>query len=228
MKTSFLDILVNAVTFCGLALVSFLAIYLGLRPLTLRFFGDYHVLVDGLAGVTFYGLTSAGLLRLVLLIWPLRAGDYLPDQLYSVYWRWLTVTYHFGLKALSPVTTSIHLPIILKLFGVKMGSGVVVGGRIDTPCLVTVGKGTVLGNNSVVSGDVLSSGKITLGPVQIGNGVTIGANSVLFPNVEIGHGVVLQVGTVVLPGTRIPPGENWRGNPARKWTGESSFPGDVR
>lgn len=220
MKTSVLDILANGVTIIGLALVSFLAIYFGLRPLTTSFLGDYHVLVDGLVGVTLYGVLSGVLMRFVLMLWPLRAGEYLPDHLYSVYWRWLTVTYHFGLKALSPVTTFINLPMILKLFGAKIGPGGAIGGRIDTPCMVTVGQGTIIGLNSVVSGDVISSGKLTVGPVQIGNGVTIGANSVIFPNVEIGHRVVLQVGTVVLPGTRIPFGENWRGNPARKWTGE--------
>lgn len=220
MKTSVLDIVANGVTIIGLALVSFLAIYFGLRPLTASFLGDYHVLVDGLVGVTLYGVLSGVLMRFVLMLWPLRAGEYLPDHLYSVYWRWLTVTYHFGLKALSPVTTFINLPMILKLFGAKIGPGGAIGGRIDTPCMVTIGQGTIIGVHSVISGDVISSGKLTVGPVQIGNGVTIGANSVIFPNVEIGHRVVLQVGTVVLPGTRIPFGENWRGNPARKWTGE--------
>jgi serine acetyltransferase len=220
VKATWLDIVVNTGTFIVLALASFLTIYFGLRPLTIPFFGDYHVLVDGLAGVTLYGILSAVLLRCVLLIWPLRAGEYVPDQLYCVYWRWLTVTYHFGLKALRPVTTDINIPLILKMFGAKIGPGVVIGGRIDTPFFVTMGGGSVLGNNSVVSGDVVSSGKIILGPVQIGNGVTIGANSVVFPRVEIGHQAVLQVGTVAVPGTRIPSGENWRGNPARKWMGE--------
>lgn len=220
MKTTFLDILANGVTFVLLTLVSISAIYFGLRPLTIFLFGDYHVLVDGLAGVTLYGVLSAVLMRLALFIWPLREGEYVSDLPYVVYWRWLTVTYHFGLKALSPLTTLINLPLVLKLFGTKIAPRAAIGGRIDTPYFVSIGQGSVLGNNSVVSGDVISSGKLTLGHVRIGNGVTIGANTVVFPNVEIGHRAVLQVGAVVLPGTRIPAGENWRGNPARKWMGE--------
>ena len=220
MKTTFLDILANGVTIVLLSLTSFLTVSFGCRPLTIAVFGDYHVLVDGLVGVTLYGVLSAVLMRLVLCLWPLRAGEYVADLPYAVYWRWLTVTYHFGLKALSPVTTFINLPLILKLFGAKIAPGVAIGGRIDTPFFVTIGQGSILGYNSVISGDVISSGKLILGPVQIGNGVTVGANAVVFPNVEIGHRAVLQVGTVVLPGTKIPFGENWRGNPARKWTGE--------
>jgi carbonic anhydrase/acetyltransferase-like protein (isoleucine patch superfamily) len=42
-------------------------------------------------------------------------------------------------------------------------------------------------------------------------------NAVVLPDVEIGDNAVVEIGSVVMPGTRIPPGERWRGNPARKW-----------
>jgi carbonic anhydrase/acetyltransferase-like protein (isoleucine patch superfamily) len=42
---------------------------------------------------------------------------------------------------------------------------------------------------------------------------------VVFPNTEIGAGAVVAGGSFVMPGTRIPAGESWRGNPARKWVG---------
>lgn len=207
-------------TFLVVALVSVLLVWFGFRPLTIPILGDYHVLVDGLVGLTVYGVFSALVLRFSLFLYPLKPGVYSPQDSHATYWRWATVTYHFGLKALSPVTTSINLPLILKLFGAKIGPGVAIGGRIDTPFFVTVGAGAVLGNNTVVSGDVISDGKITLGPVRIGPGSTVGANAVIFPGSEIGAHATVQVGTVVLPGTAIPDGENWRGNPARRWLGD--------
>lgn len=57
------------------------------------------------------------------------------------------------------------------------------------------------------------------GPVVIGKQVTVGANCVVMPNTNIGDGAVLTSGSYLMPGMTIPPGEVWRGNPARKWTG---------
>jgi len=45
----------------------------------------------------------------------------------------------------------------------------------------------------------------------------VGANSIVLPGTELGEGAQLLGGSIVVAGTRIPAGETWRGNPARKW-----------
>ena len=80
-----------------------------------------------------------------------------------------------------------------------------------------MGAGSVLGNASLVSANYIADGKLVCQPVVIGQGVTVGANAVVLPGVTIGDGATISIGSVVMPGTRVPAGERWRGNPARKW-----------
>jgi acetyltransferase-like isoleucine patch superfamily enzyme len=45
----------------------------------------------------------------------------------------------------------------------------------------------------------------------------VGVHSVVLPGTEIGDNATLLNGSYVVPGSKIPAGETWRGNPARKW-----------
>jgi acetyltransferase-like isoleucine patch superfamily enzyme len=64
---------------------------------------------------------------------------------------------------------------------------------------------------------VIADGKIVLGRISIGAGATIGVNAVVLPGTEVGERALLVGGSILPAGTTIPPGETWRGNPARKW-----------
>ncbi|MBK7464129.1 MAG: hypothetical protein IPJ50_16290 [Betaproteobacteria bacterium] len=63
---------------------------------------------------------------------------------------------------------------------------------------------------------MIHGGKLICGPVKIGAGATIGVNSVILPGAEIGENVTVM-GGLRNAGVKIPAGETWRGNPARKW-----------
>ena len=91
-----------------------------------------------------------------------------------------------------------------------MGADVALGGTIDDPYMVTIGAGAVLGNASLVSGNMVYGGKFVCGAVNIGAGATIGVNSVILPGTEVGENVTLLGGSYVMPGTKIPAGETWR------------------
>ena len=99
----------------------------------------------------------------------------------------------------------------------RVGADVALGCTIDDPYMVSIGAGAVLGNASLVSGNMVYGGKFVCGAVNIGAGATIGVNSVILPGTEVGANVTLLGGSYVMPGTKIPAGETWRGNPARKW-----------
>ena len=217
LKTTFHDFLI-----CGLAITAVVAISLAgvawlVRPWSMAFFAEYHVVVDFFAALLFYGLFSAALLRALLAIRRIEPGEYAMDSAAFGYWKLLTIVYRLGQAALLPLTPVFARPWIAQLFGAHIGANVAMGGTIDDPWLVFVGDDCVLGNNSLVAGNVIANGKIVLGRVSIGAGATIGVNAVVLPGTEVGERALLVGGSILPAGTKIPPRETWRGNPARKW-----------
>ncbi len=216
MKTSYLDFLL-----CGGAIGAILAgcfaLIALLRPLSSALFAEYHVIVDLMLALLCYGLLSALLVRVLLKIWPMEPGEYSMDSSVFTYWKLLTIVYRLGQGALNPFTPVFVKPLVEILFGARVGADVALGGTIDDPYMVSIGAGAVLGNATLVAGNMVYGGKFVCGAVNIGAGATIGVNSVILPGTEVGANVTLLGGSYVMPGTKIPAGETWRGNPARKW-----------
>jgi serine acetyltransferase len=217
MKTSVWDyvwssLVITAVLAADLALVAF-----GIAPLSRRWLGPYHVIADLAAAMLLYGLLSALMLRAMLALRPLQRGEFDMDSGTFTYWKLLTVTYRLGQGALRPLTPIFLKPLVEVLFGAKIGADVALGGTIDDPYLVTLGDGVILGNASLVSGNVIANGKIRIGDVRIGDGATVGANAIVPPGSQVGEKALVIAGAMVIADSAIPPGETWRGNPARKW-----------
>jgi serine acetyltransferase len=224
LKATWLDYVLSTLVITLLLVLSVLVVVAAL-PLTRHWCGDYHVLVDLALGLLSYGVLTALLLRLMLRIKPMVPGRYADDSAGFTYWKLLTVTYRLGQGALRPFVPVFLQPVVEMLYGCRMGADVALGGVIDDPYMVTVGDGTALGTASMVCGSYIADGVLTCGPVHIGRRVTIGPNVVVFPGTEIGDGAVLMVGAYVMPGTKVPAGETWRGNPARKWVQPAGKPG---
>jgi acetyltransferase-like isoleucine patch superfamily enzyme len=216
MKTSPLDYVLSTLVLTSLVVfdVGLLAFFLA--PISQRWFGDYHVLVDGLLFLLLFGLLAAFCYRLALRLYPLAEGLYAIENAPFTYWKLLSVVEEFGRYALSPFTTVFARPAIAKLFGAQVGRHVAIAGILREPCLIHLGDYAIIGQNSIISGHMMVSGRIIVRPVHIGANVTIGANAIIAPGVDIGAGSVVRAGAVVTPLTKIPPGEEWGGNPARK------------
>jgi len=217
MKTSPLDFLlsglfITAILAAALALVGWV-----LSPLTRAHLGAYHAIADFFMLLLAYGLLSALVVRLMLRFRRIEPGEYSMDASVFTYWKLLTILYRLGQGALLPFTPVFLKPVIEMLFGAQVGSNVALGGTIDDPYMVSIGDGAVLGNASLISANVISHGKISFGRVTVGAGATVGANAVVLPGCEIGDNAVVMGGAFVITGTKIPAGETWRGNPARKW-----------
>lgn len=216
MKVSFLDIVLCTIVLGSILAGTYIAVTV-LAPMTTRLTGEYHVIIDFLLALLCYGLLSALVVRVFWRIKPIQPGEYTMESGVFTYWKLLNILYRLGQAALLPFTTVFLRPVIQKLYGAKIGANVAIGGAIDDPFLVTVGEGAVLGHQSLVAANMIVGGKLVCGPVTIGRGATIGVNCVVLPDTEIGENAKLVSGSVVINGTRIPAGENWRGNPARKW-----------
>lgn len=218
MKATLLDFVLSALLLGTILAATAAALWLGVAPLSRAWCGDYHVLVDALAGLILYGMLSGLAIHLLLAIHPLRPGDYGMDSHEFTYWKQLTILYLLGLWALKPVTTTFTTPLIVRLFGARVGADVAIGGMVGDPFLVEIGPGAVLGAGSLVVASVIADGRISIAPVRIGAGATVGMNAVVLAGTELGDGAKLAVGAVTMTGCIIPPGETWRGNPARKWS----------
>lgn len=217
MKSSLWDYVLSGLYITVITLLSAAAVALGL-PWSKRVFGDFHVLVDLGVFVFLFGALCAVAVRALWAWRPLAAGSHALDSPAFAHWKLLTVLYHLGRGALRPLVPFFMLPVVDLALGAKVGGDVAFGGMIDDPYLVRIGDEVVLGHNSLVTGSYLSGGKLVCGAVDIGQGAMIGANAIVFPDVIVGAGANVLSGACVMPGTRIPAGETWRGNPARKWT----------
>lgn len=89
-------------------------------------------------------------------------------------------------------------------FGISIGEGCNILGGVRISNDVTVGKGTMIYYNSVITHDVIigefceiSPSVNILGRAKIGDNTQIGTGSVIFPDVEIGNNVVIAAGSIV-------------------------------
>ena len=218
MKPALIDILL-----CFLATVLLVAGAVAvtaavISPLSSRWCGDYHVLVDALAGLIAYGVLSGLAIRLLVRLHPVRHGEFAMTDPNAVYWKLLTVIHRLGEWALRPFTNVLSQPLITRLFGARIGAGAVLGGAVEDPFLVTIGAGAVLGGDSRIAASTTIDGRVTIGPVDIGAEAMVGVKAVVLAGTVIGTRARLAGGSIALPGTAIPAGETWRGNPARRWT----------
>jgi len=106
--------------------------------------------------------------------------------------------------------------LVYRFLGAQIGNNVMIGGKIIEPWMVAIGNTVVLGEDCLILGHTISRNNVTLGRVAIGNNVTIGVKAVIMPDVNIGDGAVVWAGSVLPRGTRIGPGEEWAGIPARQ------------
>jgi maltose O-acetyltransferase len=84
--------------------------------------------------------------------------------------------------------------------------------------LVSIGDRAVFGPSVTILAHDASSlkliGKTKIQAVRVGREAFVGARAVLLPGSEVGDGSVLGAGSLLL--ARIPAGEVWAGNPARR------------
>ena len=215
MKTEPLDFVLSTLVLTLLMVLAFFMVAL-IGGYTAALSGAYHVVLDLLLLLLFFGLLCALFNRLLLHFRPFNPGTYSMDEALFTRWKLFTVVYEFGKGALLPFTTVFARPLIVKLFGANIGSDIALGGRLVDPELITIGNEAVIGQDSVLTAHAIISGAIILDEVRVGDRATVGVNVVVMPGVDIGAGSIVAAGAVVAPNTRIPAGELWAGIPARK------------
>jgi len=108
------------------------------------------------------------------------------------------------------------LPMILRLFGTKVGKGV----YMDTTDItefdcVSIGDYVVMNDLSCLQTHLYEDRVMKVGRVEVGNGVTIGAFATVLYDTRVGDFARLQPLTLVMKGEHIPASTIWGGAPAQ-------------
>jgi len=217
MKVSPLDYILSTIIMLPLWIISGIISFKILSPFLFKHIDYYSYIVTSLSFLIFYGLFSAAVLRILLVVKPILTGEFDMDHPNFIYWKLLKMITEFGMKTLFILRFAPFEPILYFLFGCRIGKNVAIGGIIDSPFLVSIGDNSIIGQGSIVSGDYVLNNKLVIGNVNIGQRVTIGVNCLILPNNFIKDGVLVSPGSVLLSHSEVGENETWKGNPARKW-----------
>lgn len=171
-------------------------------------------------------VTAGAVTTVVLTVLPILAkwiiiGRWKPVEIrvWSLgYFRfWLVKT----LIRSNPLALFVGSPLFtfyLRALGAKVGRNVTVLSRVLPVCtdLFTIGDGTVVRKDVVITGYRAHAGVIQIGPVTLGNDVVVGEASVLDIGTTMGDGSQLGHRSSLLRGQVVPAGERWHGAPARR------------
>ena len=215
MKTQTIDFILSGLLLTLLVCLSLLTVAYANHS-TQALLGDYYVLFNLFFFLFLYGFYSIVAIRVMLKVKPFKEGTYLMTDNTFTYWKLFTVICEFGKGALLPFTTLFTRPLIVSLFGAKIGKNIALGGQLVDQQMITIGDEVIVGQDSVITAHTINSGSITLSPIVIADRATIGVHVVLMSGVKVGECAVIAAGSVVPPNTQISPNELWGGIPAKK------------
>lgn len=179
--------------------------------------GELGLWTLALAALLLY-LYSILLLRLFLLVLPLRAGEIAvgsgQEFVYQVYILFYLLLFNALMRsAMLPV------PLVRLLYlalGARLGANTYTSGVICDPMFVRIGANSIVGEGALLVPHVIEGDRLGHYPIAIGSHVTIGAHAVLLSGVVIGDHAMIGANSVLAKGSQVGAGEVWGGNPARR------------
>lgn len=113
-----------------------------------------------------FGFYSGIVSKLMLMYKPFKCGVYAMDNPIFTYWKLFTVVNEFGRGAWLPFSVVFAKPLIAIWFGAKVGKDIALGGRLVDPHLICIGDEAIIGQDSIITAHVITSGAITLARVK--------------------------------------------------------------
>jgi non-ribosomal peptide synthetase-like protein len=113
-------------------------------------------------------------------------------------------------------------PLFLRALGARIGTGVTILSRSAPVCtdLLTVGDGTLVRKDALMSCYNAADGVIETGPVTLGRGAVVGEVTVLDIGTRLGDASRLGHASSLHTGQAVPDGEHWQGSPAQPADGD--------
>lgn len=212
----------------------FEAVHISLPTMLFITFGTWAVelfgqrLIDGKYGQVFWlfvlssVLISVTLTAIVIVIKWLTMGRYEP--VVKPMWSWWAMrteavaVMYWGMAGkvlLDHLRGTPFLPMVLRLFGVKIGKGCYMDMTDITEYdCVTIGDYVSLNSLCALQTHLYEDRVMKVGRVAVGNGVTVGSGSTVLYDTKIGDFAQLGPLTLVMKGESIPPHTQWVGAPA--------------
>ena len=108
------------------------------------------------------------------------------------------------------------LPVILRLFGVKIGKRVWLNTTDITEFdMVEIGDDTALNDDCGPQTHLFEDRIMKVGPIKIGDRCSIGARTIILYDSEIGNDVNISALSLIMKGENLEPGTSWAGSPVR-------------
>jgi acetyltransferase-like isoleucine patch superfamily enzyme len=104
----------------------------------------------------------------------------------------------------------------IRLFGGRIGRGVVIGGMVTDPALLEVGDHSVIGGFSVILGHAVERGRIKFGKVKIGQYCGVGTRATVLAGSVLEDSSVLGAHSLLPKNSTIPAGKTFAGVPAKE------------
>ncbi len=178
---------------------------------------DTYVRSVVLGGATFVGLSILPILVKWALVGRWKAQQFpVWGPAYVRFWIVKTLVQRNPMLLLFSGTPL--YPLYLRALGAHVGRDVAIFVR-QVPVatdLLTIGDGTVLRKDALISGYRAHDGLIQLGSITFGRDVVVGEASVIDIGTSMGDGAQLGHRSSLHAGQAVPAGESWHGAPARR------------
>ncbi|GGN79292.1 hypothetical protein GCM10011579_063560 [Streptomyces albiflavescens] len=167
------------------------------------------------AGASLLGLCAFPIVAKWALIGRWRSGEFpLWGMAYLRFWVVKTLIRSSPLRlfAGSPLYV-----LYLRALGARIGKGVTILSHALPVCtdLLTVGEGTIIRKDVLLSCYRAHAGLIQTGPVTLGRDVLVSEHTVLDIETSMGDGAQLGHASSLRTGQVVPDGERWHGSPAQ-------------
>lgn len=155
----------------------------------------------------FCGLLLTGALMRLLSL-GVQPGTHRLFSAATVFWMAMNGVQTIASRLFLPVVPAGYLPTMyFRLAGCRIGKDVwIVGATILDPHLVSIGDGSVIGGDVVISPHIAGGDDVYFGPISIGRDCRVGAHSVICAGVTVEDGASVGIRTFLRKGTRVAAG----------------------
>jgi hypothetical protein len=152
-----------------------------------------------------------------------RPGRYGPFAATTIAWMVLNSIHTIAFRVILPLVPAGYFSTMyFRIAGCRIGKGVwLTTASLLDPYLISIGDGTVIGGDAIVTAHIFGNGELFLAPITIGKDCQIGAHALLCPGVTVGDGATIGIRTYLRAGRRVPKGAHVTADPPSADDGSS-------
>lgn len=128
----------------------------------------------------------------------------------TIVWMVLNSIHTIAFRVILPLVPAGYFSTMyFRIAGCRIGKGVwLTTASLLDPYLISIGDGTVIGGDAILTAHIFKNGALYLAPIHIGNDCQIGAHALLCPGVTVGDRASVGIRTYLRTGRRIASGSH--------------------